>query len=160
MPEKKVPTESKKLWKRPLYLVVAEAAVLLTERVRLVAARGIEDAAGLEERLADVRVDKLDRPLRFDAHNCRQRLLWHDVTAVEQAASHCNVVSAGGGASRRSARTAFALARIALGRLVAGFEAGEGHLSQRVLLVDGLGGREQRHVGGERKTDAREAARD
>jgi hypothetical protein len=40
-----------------LVLIVVEAAALLAERVRLVVARGLENEAGLEERLADVRVD-------------------------------------------------------------------------------------------------------
>jgi hypothetical protein len=48
-------------------------------------------------------------------------ILGHDITTVQQAASHV-----------------FSFTRISLDHLVSGLEAGEGHLSHRVLLVMGF----------------------
>ena len=37
-------------------------------------------------------INKLDRTLRFDARNCRRRVLGHNVAAVKQAHGHCQCI--------------------------------------------------------------------
>jgi hypothetical protein len=53
--------------------------------------------------------------------------------------------------------TVFAVLGIALDHLVAALEAREGHFVDRVLLVGGLGSREQGSIGGKREVNTREA---
>ena len=55
--------------------------------------------------------------------------------------------------------TVLALTRVALYHLVAGFEAGERHINDGVLLVVGLLGRDNGREGGKREVYAREAVR-
>ena len=55
-----------------------------------------------------------------------------------------------------SVLTVLALARIALDHLVASLEAGEGHFRDRVLLVVGLVGGDERREAGDGELDTRE----
>ena len=61
------------------------------------------------------------------------------------------------GCHRSWIRTVLALTGVALDHLVAGLEAGEGHVDDRVLLVMGLLCGDDRRKGGEREVNTREA---
>ena len=66
-------------------------------------------------------IDELNGTLGLDGGNGGLHILRHDITAVQQAASHV-----------------FSFTRIGFDHLVPGLKAGEGHLSDRVLLVVGF----------------------
>jgi hypothetical protein len=66
-------------------------------------------------------IDELNCTLGLDGGNGGLHILGHNITAVQQAAGHV-----------------FSFTRIRLDHLVPGLEAGEGHLSHRVLLVVGF----------------------
>ena len=55
--------------------------------------------------------------------------------------------------------TVFPFLRVALNHLITTLEAGEGHLSDRVLLVSGLVGREKGSIGGEGEVNPRETTK-
>ena len=61
------------------------------------------------------------------------------------------------GCDRSWIRTVLALTGVALDHLVAGLEAGEGHVDDRVLLVMRLLSGDDRSEGGKREMDAMEA---
>lgn len=58
---------------------------------------------------------------------------------------------------RQVVRTVFALTRVALDHLVSALEAGEGHLSDRVLFVRSLLLRDDGSVGGKREVNTGES---
>jgi hypothetical protein len=66
-------------------------------------------------------IDELNGTLGLDGGNGGLYILRHDITTVQQAASHV-----------------FSFTGIGFDHLVSGLEAGEGHLSHRVLLVVGF----------------------
>lgn len=84
-------------------------------------------------------VDELDRPLRLDSCNRRVDVLWDDVTTVQEAAGH-----------------ELSVTGVTLDHLVSLFEGAESHLSNRVLLVEGLFSRDDGCVGGEGEVNSRE----
>lgn len=83
-------------------------------------------------------VDELDRPLRLERGDSSVGVLGDNVAAVQQAGGH---VLAGAG--------------VALDHLVVGLEAGHGDLLNRVGLVGGLDGRDDRRVGDQGEVDTR-----
>lgn len=82
-------------------------------------------------------VHKLDGPLGLERGNSVVGVVGDDVTAVQEARGH--VLSVAG---------------VALDHLVVGLEARHGHLHDRVGLVGGLGGRDDRGIGDQREVDA------
>lgn len=83
-------------------------------------------------------VDELDGPLGLERRHSGVGVLGDNVAAVQQAGGHVLAVTG-----------------IALDHLVVGFEAGHGHLLDRVGLVCGLGGRDDGRIGDEREVDTR-----
>ena len=86
-------------------------------------------------------VDELNRLLGLDARNGSGGVLRDDIATVEQAASHV-----------------LALAGVALDHLVAGLEARESHLGDRVLFMARLVRGQERSVRREREVNTREPA--
>lgn len=84
-------------------------------------------------------VDELDRSLGLDLGDGGVDVLGDDITSVQQTTGHV-----------------LSLSRVALDHLVVGFETREGHLGDRVGLVEGLVGGDDRRVGGQREMDSRE----
>lgn len=84
-------------------------------------------------------VDELNRALGLDGRDGSVDILGDDVSAVQQRASHV-----------------LARARVALDHLIVGLEARHGQLGDRVGLVRGFAGRDDRGVGREREVNARE----
>ena len=56
-----------------------------------------------------------------------------------------------------SIRTVFALSRVTFHHLVTSLKAGEGHVGNRVLLMVGLVGGDDRRIGGKGEMNTREA---
>ena len=83
-------------------------------------------------------VDELDRALGLESGDSGVGVVGDNVTAVQQARGHV-----------------LAVAGVALDHLVVGLEARHGHLLDRVGLVSGLGGRDDRRVRNEREVDTR-----
>ena len=83
-------------------------------------------------------VDELNGALGLEGGNSSVGVVGNDITAIEQAGGHVLAVTG-----------------VALDHLVVGLEAGHGHLLDRVGLVSGLGGRDNRSVCHEREVDAR-----
>ena len=81
-------------------------------------------------------VHKLDGPLRLERGDGVVGVVGDDITAVQKARGHV-----------------LAVAGVALDHLVVGLEARHGHLHDRVGLVGGLGGGNNRGVGDEREVD-------
>lgn len=96
--------------------------------------RGLVADTDLETSWAPV--DELDSALGLEGGDSAVDVLGDDITTVEQAGGHV-----------------LAVAGVTLDHLVVGLEAGHGDLLNRVGLVGGLGGRDNRSVGNQREVN-------
>lgn len=83
-------------------------------------------------------IDELDSALRLERCDSQVDILWHDISAIQETGSHV-----------------LSVARIALNHLVVGLEAVVGNLLDRIGLVRGVLGTNDRSVSNKREMNTR-----